>query len=87
MSKYKELFFPTTNAINEISESTVFLAMIFIAAASIVYIMFGIRHLLLIAKNRDHSLRQNTHIVIKVLFMSYLAYIVYEIAKIIIEMS
>jgi|GEM_PF-2226134 len=87
MSKYKDLFFPTTNAVYEINESTVFLAMVVVAALSILYIIFGIKHLRLIFKNRDHSFRQNFHIVFKLFIMSFLAYIVYQIVTIILEIS
>jgi uncharacterized PurR-regulated membrane protein YhhQ (DUF165 family) len=87
MSKYKDLFFPTSNAVYEINESTVFIAMVVVAALSIIYIMFGIKHLMLIFRNRDHSFRQNFHIVFKIFIMSFLAYIVYEIVTIIIEIG
>jgi len=87
MSIYKDIFFPTTNAIGQMNESTVFLAMVVVAASSILYIIFGIKHLMLIFKNRDNSLRQNTHIIFKILIILFLSYVIYEIANIILEMS
>ena len=45
MSNYKDIFLPTTNALNEVNKTTVFIAMLVIVGASIIYIMFGVKQL------------------------------------------
>ena len=87
MSKYKDIFLPTTNALNEVNQTTVFIAMLVIVGASIIYIMFGVKQLKLIFKHRDHSFKQNSYIITKILIMMFLIYIMYEIAVIILSVS
>jgi hypothetical protein len=87
MLKYKDLFFPFLNTLDELNKSVVLLIMLIIAFSSIVYIIFGIKHLKLIFKNRDNSLKQNSYIIFKILFMMILTYIIYEIVNIILQVS
>ncbi|MDD2377132.1 MAG: hypothetical protein PHD15_07040 [Clostridia bacterium] len=87
MSKYKHLFFPTTNSIDQVNESTVFIAMVAFVGVSIIYIMFAIKQLKLIFKNRDYSFKQNSYIVFKILVIAFLIYMIYEIAIIILAIS
>lgn len=87
MSKYEELFFPATNTLNVFNQNMVFVIMLIVAFASIFYIIHGIKHLKLIFKNRDHSLRQNSYILFKIIFMLFLVYILYEITNIVLSMA
>ncbi|MEG1990396.1 MAG: hypothetical protein RR144_05140 [Clostridia bacterium] len=85
--KYKDIFFPTTNALNEVNQSMIFMIMMVIIGISIIYLYISFKHLVLIFKNRENCLRQNCYIIFKILTIGILIYINYEIVMLFLEMS
>lgn len=87
MDVYKNIFFPTTNSIDQFNESLVLVGMLLTLFMCVMYILFNITHLTNIFKNRDNSLRQNGHIFFKVVFMIIAGYLIYQIVTILLEIG
>ncbi len=87
MPSYRELFLPTLNALDEFNKTLVLVIMLVIVFSSILHIIFSFKHLMLIFRNRHYSIKQDSYIIFKILFMMFLAFIIYEITNIILQMS